>query len=97
MRHVAAPELPYAGRRESRDTRACTLILSFVLIWSLYAWVSGLQDIDIHAVQQHGAEAVDGLIMASVLDAPVDELDTQNLWKVERELGNKKLAKSYIC
>jgi hypothetical protein len=46
----------------------------------------------LHAVQQHGAEAVDGLVMASVLDAPVDELDTQNLWEVEREYGNKKLA-----
>jgi hypothetical protein len=45
-RHVVAPELPYARIREPWDTRACTPILSFVLTWSLYVGVSGLQGTD---------------------------------------------------
>jgi hypothetical protein len=91
-----------SGAALCRETRAvghtgmCAHLI-FCLDLNLIRGVSGLQGTDIHAVQQHGTEAVDDLIMASVLDAPVDELDTQNLWEVERELGNKKLAKSYIC
>jgi hypothetical protein len=45
-RHVADPELPCARRRELWDTRVCEPILSFVLTWSLYAGVSGLQGTD---------------------------------------------------
>jgi hypothetical protein len=45
-RHVAASELPYARGRELRDTRACVPILSFILTWSLYVGVSGLQGTD---------------------------------------------------
>jgi hypothetical protein len=45
-RHVAAPELPCARRREPRDTWTCASVLSFVLTWSLYMGVSGLQGTD---------------------------------------------------
>jgi hypothetical protein len=43
-RHVAAPELPCARRREPWDTWSYAPVLSFILTWSLYVGVSGLQD-----------------------------------------------------
>jgi hypothetical protein len=46
MRHLAALEQPCTRRREPQDMRACTPILSFILTWSLYAGISGIQGTD---------------------------------------------------